>query len=622
MKFSPRIVDGSLDGALNGAPSNTAGSSVVLNAPWSPTTSAIPTLSAADAYTSLIVSAGAFPRDSVDNFALGNVTSLGLKGQLYKDQALTGLANDGYGTIAGGTPFANVSGDGIADYWATANGISTVDPTAGNAEYGATGYNNIEVYLNSLVLPTPWSSEDITGTPLQGASSYNPFTEQWLLTGSGLSIPTTLDQGQFVSQSWSADGSFTAKLLTLSGAGAATNGGIMLRDSNSQGATFVAVVGNGGGGVSFLWRSADGQTAQGVRLSNVAAPVWLRIVRKAGTYAGYFSTDNTRWTLLGIADVTLPSTVQYGLVFASGSATALGTASFSNVGISTDTGSLVSLETSTANLTYPASANVTVTVNGVAGKTPTGSVQIFDGSEHLSTLSLQGDGKAYWYVQPLLSAGTHLLTATYVGDATAPAGFSSGVTVVVAPSPTTLSASCWNAFFPYGANYSCTANVSSNAGAPTGTLHYTVDGSPFDVSLSNSNAQFSVQKPEVGSHTVTLNYPSQGNFAASQVVNEGYTVTAAPTQIILTPSSYYQSIASPLLLRAVISTWSTAPPSSGTVTFYDGSGLVGTVPVAANGTATLSVGGLTAGVHTFTAVFNGNLDYAAGTSQASSVQLY
>jgi hypothetical protein len=312
------------------------------------------------------------------------------------------------------------------------------------------------------------------------------------------------------------------------------------------------------------------ETAQGTQLSHVVIPVWLKIVRKTDTFAGYFSVDGSHWTLLGVANVSFPNTPQVGLVLASGSASTLGTASFSNVGLSTDTGSLVSLETSTASLTYPASANVTIAVTGVAGKTPTEVVQIFDGSKSISTQTLQGDGKAYWYIQPSLGVGTHLLTATYAGDANTPAGISSTVTVVVAPAPVTLSASCWNVSFPYGGNYSCTANASSSAGAPAGKLHYTVDGASFDVALNNGNVQFSVQKPDVGNHTVTLNYAAQGNPAASQVVNESFTVTAAPTQVALTPSSYYQSVGSPLLLRAVISTWSTTAPSSGTVTFYDG----------------------------------------------------
>ena len=65
----------------------------------------------------MFANAGAFPRDSVDNFVLGDVNSLGLSGTLYKNQASTGLPNNGYGTIAGGTPFTETSNDGIADYW-------------------------------------------------------------------------------------------------------------------------------------------------------------------------------------------------------------------------------------------------------------------------------------------------------------------------------------------------------------------------------------------------------------------------------------------------------------------------------------------------------------------------
>ena len=176
-------MDSNKDGVLNGSPYNTVGGGVtVLSAPWSPTTSSIPTLGMApisscvtSAYTSVTESCGAFPRDSVDNFVLGDVGSLGLTGKIYTNQASTGLANNGYGTLAAGTPFANTSGDGIADYWATANGISTTSAAAGTAAYGTTGYTNLEAYANSLVLPAPWSAADLPGTPIQGASSFNTF---------------------------------------------------------------------------------------------------------------------------------------------------------------------------------------------------------------------------------------------------------------------------------------------------------------------------------------------------------------------------------------------------------------------------------------------------------------
>ena len=197
---------------MNGSPDNTIDAAIYLTAPWAPTTLTIPTLDAASAYASVVASDGAFPRDIVDTFVVSDVTSLGLAGQLYKDQGVTGLPNDGYGTLNSGTPFTSTSGDGIADYWATANGISTTDPNAGTAPYGSTGYLNLEAYFNSLILPAPWSGADLAGTPIQGASSYNPFTNQWLLTGSGANASSTLSEGQFASQPMNTDGTFTAEL--------------------------------------------------------------------------------------------------------------------------------------------------------------------------------------------------------------------------------------------------------------------------------------------------------------------------------------------------------------------------------------------------------------------------
>jgi len=518
------LLDGNLDGILNGTEDNIVGSSLILSAPWSPTTTSIPALSAADAYASLLASAGAFPRDEVDSFVVGDVASLGFKGQLYKDQAVTGLSNDGYGTIAGGTSFPNQSGDGIADYWAAANGISVTDPTAGNAPYGTTGYTNLEAYINSLVLPAPWSATDIAGTPLQGASSYNPFTDQWLLIGSGQNTSTSFNTGQFASQAWRSDGSFTTKLLSLSEVGA--EGGIMVRDSNSGDSAFIALVADGSGNVSLLSRNADGQSTTGVQLRHAHSPVWLRVVRKSATYAGYISVDGSHWRLVGITQVTLPATARVGLVTASGGTTTFGTAAFSNTSLDENTGTPVTLDVSAANLTYPASARVVVTVTGTSERGIHGVVRIFDGNTRLATLPVMRDGKAYWNIRPSLGAGTHLLTATYSGDEDTPAGFSAATTVVVVPASVRLSAWCWNASISYGSDYTCFANVSSDAGAPTGSLEYTVDGTALSTPLHYGNALFSVKRPSVGVHTITLRYPAQGNFGVSETLTENFTVTA------------------------------------------------------------------------------------------------
>jgi hypothetical protein len=222
-----------------------------------------------------------------------------------------------------------------------------------------------------------------------------------------------------------------------------------------------------------------------------------------------------------------------------------------------------------------------------------------------------------------LNAGTHTIAAAYSGDANNPGGTSVPVVVTVSPVAVNLSASCWNATFAYGGSYSCTANVSSNAGAPTGSLTYTFDGGiPNSIALNNGNAQFSIPTPSARNHNLVLSYGAQGNFAAAGPVNETFTVTPAPTQIQLTPSSYYQPASSPLTLTATLTSWSAGAPQDGTVAFYDGSTLLGTV--AAGPTVNLTVSDLAVGTHSVQAVYSPGPsgDFAAATSSIASVQLH
>jgi hypothetical protein len=184
-----------------------------------------------------------------------------------------------------------------------------------------------------------------------------------------------------------------------------------------------------------------------------------------------------------------------------------------------------------------------------------------------------------------------------------------------------LSASCWNGSFAYGGSYSCTANLSSNAGSATGTLTYAVDGTSHSIALSNGSAQFTISTPSAGTHTVVLSYAAQGNFAAAGPVNETFTVAPAPTQIQLSPSSYYQPASSPLTLTASLTSWSAGAPKDGTVEFYDGTTLLGTV--AAGATVNLNVSGLAVGTHSFQVIYSPGAsgDFAAATSSTAFVQL-
>ena len=269
-------------------------------------------------------------------------------------------------------------------------------------------------------------------------------------------------------------------------------------------------------------------------------------------------------------------------------------------------------------LVYPGATNVTVCVAGKTKTTPTGSIQIDAGSTALTTLSLGGDGCAYWYISPGLNAGTYSITSIYSGDSNNPSGTSAPTVLTVSPVPVNMSASCWNASFPYGGNYQCTVNVSSNAGSAQGNITYSYNGgASAAVSLSGGNAQFTITGPLVGNQNVVIGYAQQTNYAAAQSQTENFTVTSAPVQVSLTPSTWYATVGTNITFSAAIASWSAGPPNNGAVSFYDGSTLLSTVAVNSNGQASYTTSSLPAESQTITATYSGGANYASGSASVT-----
>lgn len=88
-------------------------------------------------------------RDSVDELLVAQVQSCGADGALIDDESDVG----GVGTVSGGTAATDTDGDGIPDAWESANGLDPDDASDAMA-IAASGYANIEVYVNSLVPST------------------------------------------------------------------------------------------------------------------------------------------------------------------------------------------------------------------------------------------------------------------------------------------------------------------------------------------------------------------------------------------------------------------------------------------------------------------------------------
>ncbi len=164
--YSGNLKDTNLNGALDGTTTTPywyQGTGTVLTSPWSPETTATPALGAASAARVAISEAGTLPRDPIDALIIGQVMTLG-KGTtgsgantvgpgsaLYTSQAETGLPNNGYGAIAGGTRPPDTDNDGMPDAWESANGSNANTDDA--MTMAADGYVLVEHYINWLAGP-------------------------------------------------------------------------------------------------------------------------------------------------------------------------------------------------------------------------------------------------------------------------------------------------------------------------------------------------------------------------------------------------------------------------------------------------------------------------------------
>lgn len=277
--------------------------------------------------------------------------------------------------------------------------------------------------------------------------------------------------------------------------------------------------------------------------------------------------------------------------------------------------SQIHLTVSPGTVTYPLGTNLTVQLANINGHVPTGTVKIVDKGSVLVTLNLSS-GAAYYYLKNL-PAGTHTLSAVYSGDRFNSAGTSAPVTLNVQPVPVVLAMSCWNTPYPYGANFQCVVNASSNAGAPLGSITYVYDGNaPVTVSLASGAVNITLPKPPVGNHSVTVSYPAQTNYAAAGPKVQDFIVTSAPVVVQFTPSAWYVTGGS-LTLSASIQSWSAGPPNAtGSVAFKNGANVIAIVPVNAMGAAstTVLVSSLPKGSDVITAIYSGGTNYATGST--------
>ena len=265
----------------------------------------------------------------------------------------------------------------------------------------------------------------------------------------------------------------------------------------------------------------------------------------------------------------------------------------------------------------------TATVTG-AGDTPTGDVVFKEGANTLAgPVALDGAGQAS-FATSALPAGPHTVDAFYYGDTNHQAsngGVVQQVNSVVQPSTTALASSLNPS--TYGQDVTLTATVTGGGGTPTGTVVFTVDGTPgAPVALDGAGqASFATAALDAGTHSVSAAYGGDGTYTSSNdTLPGGQTVDQAASATALESSLNPSTVGDGVTFTATVTP--VAPASgtpTGTVTFSVDGVPVGP-PVALDGTghATYATAALGTGPHTVDA------DYApadANHSGSSAPQL-
>ena len=212
-----------------------------------------------------------------------------------------------------------------------------------------------------------------------------------------------------------------------------------------------------------------------------------------------------------------------------------------------------------------------------------------------------------------------LLLATNENLVTSLNEFGSASTTL-APTTTTLTLSPGAPTAGQSVTFTATVAPSSGSGTPTGTVTF-LDGTTTlgTGTLSSGTASFTGSLA-AGTHSITASYAGDTTYAASVSAADKLTVSGAPTLGVtttqLTASSTNAISGTSISFKASVSETSGAAIPTGTVTFSDGTTVIGTTNLA-SGIATFSTAALTIGTHNISADYGG--DTANATSSSSAV---
>ena len=288
----------------------------------------------------------------------------------------------------------------------------------------------------------------------------------------------------------------------------------------------------------------------------------------------------------------------------------------------------------TLNLSNPASftLNATLQITDASSPAPTAAIQFYTGTTLVGTASIGAFGAGNDTLATLnltgVTSGVHVYTAEYPGDTNYTAQTFGSVTVNVGVIGTTTTMTATPTSTSYGSNVVLTATVVPVTGTvtPTGTVNFYSGGAIIGTGTlsattpaGTATASATVSTLPVGTDSIYAAYAGSTQNGASNSSASPTLVTIAfantTTKITASPTSAIYG--STITLTATVTTATTGTPTD-TVTFYDGTTVLGTQTLTGN-TAVFTTTALTAGTHSaITAVYGGDVNFNGSTSAAAT----
>ncbi len=290
-------------------------------------------------------------------------------------------------------------------------------------------------------------------------------------------------------------------------------------------------------------------------------------------------------------------------------------------------GSTVIVTSSANPSNYGVAVTFTISIPETQSVNAQGTVTIYDGGIQIgavllgggATPQLGGTGQAA-FTSSTLAVGTHSITATFPGDSTYAPGTSAVLTQVVnqAQTATTVAAAPNPAFAGGAILLTATVKLTQGVNVPTGTVTFTsgtvVLGSAAVSAAGTAAINLTLG---VGNYLIVATYSGDANDAGGASSPLSLAVQIATTSTAVTASPSPAAVDSPITFTARVAGNGGLP--TGSVTFFVDGASIATATLDATGTATISSSNLSAGTHSITASYSGDVDDMPSSSPAISI---